>query len=156
MQPHVTFIPSSHSWVTSTSSMQKLVCSSQRLYVCILPPPFLHQIGQWINCSFMNQHRFPLQSFNKLLRVTNQKIIFHFHSKQVPSAARLVFLSGRIMVIIHFLTYIFTKLLVNNLFCILEIQQVLCQMKNRNKTENGVSSTELVLSCSLYQSKPPQ
>lgn len=33
--------------------------------------------------------------------------------------------------------------------------QMLSQMKNKKKTENGVSGIELMLSCFLYQSKNP-
>lgn len=35
------------------------------------------------------------------------------------------------------------------------MQQMLSQMKNKKKTENGVSGIELMLSCFLYQSKNP-
>lgn len=46
---------------------------------------FLHQTHQWIKYKFTNQHWFLLHSFDKLLRTTNQKTAFHFHSKvKVP------------------------------------------------------------------------
>lgn len=46
---------------------------------------FLHQTHKWIKYKFTNQHWFLLHSFDKLLRTTNQKTAFHFHSKvKVP------------------------------------------------------------------------
>lgn len=46
---------------------------------------FLHQTHEWIKYKFVNQQWFLLHSFDKLLRTTNQKIAFHFHSKvKVP------------------------------------------------------------------------
>lgn len=46
---------------------------------------FLHQTRKWIKYKFINQPWFLLHSFDKLLRITNQKTDFHFHSKvKVP------------------------------------------------------------------------
>lgn len=46
---------------------------------------FLHQTHQWIKYKLINLPWFLLHSFDKLLRTTNEKTDFHFHSKvKVP------------------------------------------------------------------------
>lgn len=52
--------------------------------------------------------------------------------------------------------YIRTELLVNNLFCILAMQQILTQTKDKKKSENDISSIKLMLSCFFSNQNPLQ
>lgn len=67
-----------------------------------------------------------------------------------------MFLSTRTKVKIYFFVYIRTELLVNNLLCILDMQQMLTQTEDKKKSENDISCIKLMLSCFFTNQNPLQ